>query len=48
MGRQVSPKGVEMGNSYVEVIRDWPAPRSTKDVDRFLGFANYYYTIEAL
>ena len=41
-GRQVSPKGVEMGDSYVEAVRYWPAPCSTKDVERFWGFANYH------
>ena len=29
-------------DSYVEAARDLPAPRSTKDVERFLGFANYH------
>ena len=42
LGRQISRQGVEMGDSYVEAIRYWPAPRSTKDVERFLGFANYH------
>ena len=42
MGRQVSPQGVEMGDSYVEAVRDWVAPRSTKDVERFVRSANYY------
>ena len=42
MGRQVSPQGVEKGDSYVEAIRDWVALHSTKDVERFLGFANYH------
>ena len=42
LGRQVSPQGVEMGDSYVEAVRDWVVPRSTKDVERFLGFANYH------
>ena len=42
LGRQISRQGVEMGDSYVEAIRYWPAPRSTKDVERFWGFANYH------
>ena len=42
MCRQVTPQGVEMGDSYVEAIQDWPAPRSTKDLERFWGFANYH------
>ena len=38
----VSPLGVEMGDSYVETFRDSAAPLSTKDVERFWGFANYH------
>ena len=34
LGRQVSPQGVEMGDSYVDIVRDWAASRSTKDVER--------------
>ena len=45
LGRQVNPQGVDMGDSYMEAARDWAPTRSTKDVDRFLGFDNY---IEAL
>ena len=33
---------MEMEDSYVEAVRDWVAPRSTKDVERFLCFANYH------
>ena len=41
LGRQVSPQVVEMGGSNVQTVRDWADPRSAKDVERFLGFANY-------
>ena len=33
---------MEMEDSYVEAVRDWVAPRSTKDVERILCFANYH------
>ena len=42
LGRQVSPRDVEMGDSYVEAVWNWAAPRSTNDEERFLGFANYH------
>ena len=42
LGRQVSPRDVEMGDSYVEAVWNLAAPRSPKDVERFLGFANYH------
>ena len=41
LGCQVSPQVVEMGGSYVQTFRDWADPRSVKEVERFLGFANY-------
>jgi len=31
-----------MDESKVQTIRDWPAPRRVKDVQSFLGFANFY------
>ena len=31
-----------MGDSDIEAVRNLPAPHSTKDVERFLGFANYH------
>ena len=42
LGRQVSPHGSKLGDSCVDIVRDWAAPRSTKDVKRFLGSANYH------
>ena len=42
LGRQVSPQVMETGGSYVQTVRDWADPRSAKDVERFLGFANYH------
>ena len=42
LGRTVSGQGLEVGNSAVQTIQDWSEPRSTKDVERFLGFANYH------
>lgn len=30
-----------MGDQYMEAVRDWPRPVHTKEVERFLSFANY-------
>ena len=27
---------------YTKVVEDWPAPTSSKEVERFVGFANYH------
>jgi len=42
LGFVVSPAGVHMDKSKVEVIKMWPTPHSVKDVQSFLGFANFY------
>ena len=30
-------------HSLVTIIQDWPEPQKVKDVESFLGFANFYY-----
>ena len=42
LGRSVSSTGVEMGDQYIDTMRDWPIPQNAKAVERFLGFANYH------
>ena len=31
-----------MDQSKVQAIQDWPEPRKVKDIQSFLGFANFY------
>ena len=26
----------------IEVVKDWPEPKSVRDIQVFLGFANFY------
>ena len=42
LGFIVSPKGVAMDPAKTKVIGDWPTPRNLKEVQSFLGFANFY------
>ncbi|XP_054826969.1 uncharacterized protein LOC129324030 [Eublepharis macularius] len=42
LGHVLSPHGIRMDPAKVEAVQTWQAPRSRKDVQRFLGFANYY------
>ena len=42
LGFIVSPSGLSMDTAKTQVIRDWPPPRNVKDVQSFLGFANFY------
>ena len=38
----LAPKGLTMAPYKVQIIQDWPKPRKVKDVQSFLGFANFY------
>src|ERR1700743_646444 len=42
LGYIISPQGLSMDRSKVKVIQEWPEPRKVKDVQSFLGFANFY------
>jgi len=42
LGVVISPKGVEMQKEKVEGVLNWLAPRNVKEVQKFLGLANYY------
>src|SRR5882724_9940913 len=38
----LSPKGLTMVPYKVQIIQDWPKPQKVKDIQSFLGFANFY------
>jgi len=38
----IGPKGIEMQKEKVKGVLNWPALRNVKEVQKFLGFANYY------
>ena len=38
----LSPNGLSMDEGKVQTIKDWSIPRWVKDVQSFLGFANFY------
>ena len=42
VGYMVSRFGIGMDPAKVSAILDWPIPKSVKDVQNFLGFANFY------
>ena len=42
LGYCLSPAGLTMAQNQVNIIRDWPEPRKVKDIQSFLGFANFY------
>ena len=44
LGHRISGNGVSMDQEYLEKIAKWPLPVTGKDIQRYLGFLNYYST----
>jgi len=42
LGYILTPDGLLMDKTKVQTIVNWPEPRKVKDVQSFLGFANFY------
>lgn len=42
LGYIIDARGVQMDLKKVEAVRQWPIPTSVKELQRFLGFANFY------
>ncbi len=42
LGYIISPEGIAMDDHKVNAVVNWPCPRNLKELQRFLGFANFY------
>ena len=42
MGHRISADGIEVDESKISVIKNWPTPKNIKEVRQFQGFCNYY------
>ncbi|KAK3555087.1 hypothetical protein QTP86_008044 [Hemibagrus guttatus] len=42
LGYNISSSGIQMDEGKITAVRDWPAPATVKELQRFLGFANFY------
>ncbi|SNX81296.1 related to Gag-pol polyprotein [Melanopsichium pennsylvanicum] len=42
LGYIIKPGGIEMEPKKVRTIKEWPIPASIHNIQRFLGFANFY------
>ena len=42
LGYILSPSGLTMSDNKVKIIQDWLEPKKVKDIQSFLGFANFY------
>jgi len=41
LGVVIEPEGIKMEEEKVKGVLDWPTPKGVKDVQKFLGLANY-------
>ena len=42
LGVVIGPGGIKIEEEKVKGVLEWPTPKSVKDVQKFLGLANYY------
>ena len=42
MGVTIGEDGVRMEKEKMQGVIEWPVPKSVKDMQKFLGLANYY------
>ena len=42
LGVVIGPEGMKMEEKKMKDVLDWPTPKCVKDVQKFLGLANYY------
>ena len=42
LGVVIGPEGIKMEEVKVKGVLEWPTPKCIKDVQKFLGLANYY------
>jgi len=43
LGVVIGPEGIKMEEEKVKGVLDWPTPKCVKDIQKFLGLANYYH-----
>ena len=43
LGYILSFSGLTISNDKVKIIQDWLKPKKSKNIQSFLGFANFYY-----
>ena len=42
LGVGIGPEGIKMEKEKVKGVLEWPTPKCVKDIQKFLGLANYY------
>ena len=42
LGYIVSAQGIQIEDKRIEEVKNWPDPKSVRDIQVFYGFANFY------
>ena len=42
LGSILTTEGIRIDNMKTAAVQDWPTPKNLKEVQSFLGFANFY------
>ncbi len=42
LGFEVSKDGVKISDKHIEDVRNWPAPENIKELQKYLGFMNFF------
>lgn len=42
LGHKISENGISTDPNKIKAVKDWPTPKSTKEVRSFLGLTSYY------
>ena len=42
LGLILTTEGIQMDDTKTAAVQDWPTPKNLKEVQSFLGFANFY------
>jgi len=38
----IGPEGIKIKEEKIKEVLDWPIPKRVKNIQKFLGLANYY------
>ena len=42
LGVVIGPEGIKIKEEKIKGVLDWPIPKRVKNIQKFLGLANYY------
>ena len=42
MGHDIDSEGMHINDNKIKAVKSWPTPRNKRDVQRFIGFAQFF------